>query len=122
MRQLEEVLIQALAQYDLPGERIPGLTGVWVDGYKVAAIGVKVSRWITMHGFALNICPDLTGFQHIVPCGIGDRPVGSLEQFIPGIDLEDVRQHVAASFATVFQVEVVAQIDRATLQTCAIQE
>ena len=122
LRQLEEVLIQALAQYDLPGERIPGLTGVWVDGYKVAAIGVKVSRWITMHGFALNICPDLTGFQHIVPCGIGDRPVGSLEQFIPGIDLEDVRQRVAASFAKVFQVEVVAQIDRATLQTCAIQE
>lgn len=115
LRQLEAVLIHVLTTYDLPGERIPGLTGVWVDGYKVAAIGIKVSRWITMHGFALNVCPNLTGFQHIVPCGIGDRPVGSLAQFIPGIDLEDVRQRVIASFADVFQVEIVEQTDGVAL-------
>ncbi|PSB13815.1 lipoyl(octanoyl) transferase [filamentous cyanobacterium CCP1] len=108
LRQLEEVLIQVLAGYGLAGERIPGLTGVWVEGCKVAAIGIKVSRWITMHGFALNVCPDLEGFQQIVPCGIADKPVGSLAQFVPNICLETVRQQVAARFAGLFQVELVA--------------
>ncbi|HEY9814732.1 MAG TPA: lipoyl(octanoyl) transferase LipB, partial [Candidatus Obscuribacterales bacterium] len=61
LRQLEEVIIQAIAPLGLEGHRIEGLTGVWVEGRKVAAIGIKVSRWITMHGFALNICPDLHG-------------------------------------------------------------
>ncbi len=107
LRQLEEVLIQVLATYGLIGERIAGLTGVWVKGYKVAAIGIKVSRWITMHGFALNVCPDLSGFSQIVPCGISDRPVGSLEQFIPGIELAEVRQRVAIAFAAVFNVQLV---------------
>jgi lipoyl(octanoyl) transferase len=96
-----------LAAYQLQGERIPGLTGVWVEGRKVAAIGIKVSRWITMHGFALNVCPNLSGFQHIVPCGINDRPVGSLQQFIPEIQMEQVRQQVANAFAEVFQVRLV---------------
>ncbi len=58
LRQLEEVIIRVLAIYKLQGERIPSFTGVWVEGRKVAAIGIKVSRWITMHGFALNVCPD----------------------------------------------------------------
>lgn len=109
LRQLEEVLIHVLALYGLVGQRIPGLTGVWVEGRKVAAIGIKVSRWITMHGFALNVCPDLQGFQHIVPCGIVDKPVGSLAQFIPDIDLTQVRQQVATSFAEVFQVSLLPQ-------------
>jgi lipoyl(octanoyl) transferase len=73
----------------------------------VAAIGIKVSRWITMHGFALNVCPDLSGFQAIVPCGISDRPVGSLEQFVPGIQMSQVRQQVAIAFADVFQVQLI---------------
>jgi lipoyl(octanoyl) transferase len=107
LRQLEEVLIRVLADYDLEGTRIPGLTGVWVEGCKVAAIGIKVSRWITMHGFALNVCPDLSGFQAIVPCGIPDKPVGSLEQFIPDIQISEVRKRVAIAFAEVFQVEMV---------------
>lgn len=106
LRQLEEVLLRVLAEYGLEGTRIPGLTGVWVEGYKVAAIGIKVSRWITMHGFALNVCPDLSGFQAIVPCGIADKPVGSLEQFIPGIQMRQVRQQVAIAFSDVFQVEI----------------
>lgn len=105
LRQLEEVLIQALAAFGLTGERIAGLTGVWVEGRKVAAIGIKVSRWITMHGFALNINPDLEGFHHIVPCGIADKPVGSLAQFIPGISPAAVREQVIAAFAAVFNVE-----------------
>lgn len=107
LRQLEEVLIQVLVAYGLTGSRIPGLTGVWVEGRKVAAIGIKVSRWITMHGFALNVCPDLSGFAAIVPCGIADKPVGSLQQFIPGITVEQVRPLVAATFAQVFEVELV---------------
>ncbi|MFB2895745.1 lipoyl(octanoyl) transferase LipB [Aerosakkonemataceae cyanobacterium BLCC-F50] len=107
LRQLEEVLIRVLASYDLPGERLPGYTGVWLEGCKVAAIGVKVSRWITMHGFALNVCPDLTGFTKIVPCGIVDKPVGSLAQFIPDISVEEVRGRVAIAFAEVFGVKLV---------------
>ena len=107
LRQLEEVLLRVLNVLGLKGERVAGMTGVWVDGCKVGAIGIKVSRWITMHGFALNICPDLAGFRQIVPCGIPDKPVGSLEQFIPGIDVEVVRPIVVAEFAEVFGVEIV---------------
>lgn len=107
LRQLEEVIIQVLAIYKLKGYRIPGLTGVWVEGCKVAAIGIKVSRWITMHGFALNVSPDLSGFQEIIPCGIRDKPVGSLVQFIPDITLEKVRQDIIRVFAEIFEMELV---------------
>jgi lipoyl(octanoyl) transferase len=102
LRQLEEVLIRTLAKLNLVGERVPGLTGVWVAGRKVAAIGIKASRWITMHGFALNVCPDMTGFQEIVPCGIGDRPVGSLADFDPSLTVAMVEPLLADSFAEVF--------------------
>jgi lipoyl(octanoyl) transferase len=106
LRQLEEVLIRVIASYGLKGDRIPGLTGVWMEGRKVAAIGIKVSRWITMHGFALNVCPDLSGFQQIVPCGIEDKPVGSLAEFVPGIQTGEVQGRVAEAFAAVFNVEL----------------
>jgi len=106
LRQLEEVIIQTLAAWGLKGDRIPGLTGVWLEGCKVAAIGIKVSRWITMHGFALNVCPDLSGFEQIIPCGITNKPVGSLAQFIPEITLTQVRQQVALSFANVFHLRL----------------
>jgi len=109
LRQLEEVLIRTLAEYGLQGERIPGLTGIWLVGSKVAAMGIKVSRWITMHGFALNVCPDLAGFERIIPCGIPDRPVGSLAQFVQEIDPLQVRQRLGSAFAEVFQVELVEQ-------------
>lgn len=108
LRQLEEVLIQLLALYGLKGDRLSGMTGVWLEGRKVAAIGIKVSRWITMHGFALNVCPDLTGFERIVPCGIADKPVGSLAQFIPGISLEQVRLDISVKFAEVFDVQLIS--------------
>jgi lipoyl(octanoyl) transferase len=107
LRQLEEVLIRVLAIYGLKGERIPAFTGVWLQGRKVAAIGIKVSRWITMHGFALNVCPDMTGFEQIVPCGISDKPVSSLAEWIPGITCQEVRSYVAKSFAEVFDMELV---------------
>lgn len=106
LRQLEEVVIRVLALYGLEGKRLSGFTGVWLEGRKVAAIGIKVSRWITMHGFALNICPDLSGFKQIVPCGIADKPVGSLAEFVPAICLEKVRQQTAATFAEVFQLSL----------------
>lgn len=106
LRQLEEVLIQVLALYGLKGDRIPGFTGVWLEGRKVAAIGIKVSRWITMHGFALNVCPNLSGFQHIIPCGIEGKPVGSLAEFIPYISFDQVRQQIATVFSEIFQLQL----------------
>jgi lipoyl(octanoyl) transferase len=108
LRQLEEVAIQVLALHHLDGQRIDGLTGVWLEGRKVAAMGIKVSKWITMHGFALNVCPDLSGFDRIVPCGITDRPVGSMAQFIPDINPHLVRQQIIKVFSEVFQVEMLA--------------
>ncbi|HEY9890492.1 MAG TPA: lipoyl(octanoyl) transferase LipB [Candidatus Sericytochromatia bacterium] len=107
LRQLEEVLIQLLALYGLKGDRVAGMTGVWLEGRKLAAIGIKVSRWITMHGLALNVCPDLTGFERIVPCGIAHKPVGSLAQFLPDITVEQVKSDVSAMFAEVFQVQLI---------------
>jgi len=110
LRQLEEVVIQTLEVYGLKGDRIPGLTGVWVRGHKVAAIGIKVSRWVTMHGFALNVCPDLAGFRQIVPCGIADRPVGRMADWIPEIDPLRVRETLAQVFAEVFEVEMMPKV------------
>ena len=107
LRQLEEVIIQVLALSNLTGERIDGLTGVWIEGRKIAAVGIKVSKWITMHGFALNICPDLSGFDRIVPCGIADRSVGSMAEFIPDVNPDLVRQQVIQVFSDVFQVEMI---------------
>ncbi|CCI19809.1 Octanoyltransferase [Microcystis aeruginosa PCC 9807] len=106
LRQLEEVILQTIAIYGLSGQRIAGLTGVWVEGYKIAAIGIKVSRWITYHGFALNVCPDLSGFAEIIPCGIANKPVGSLGQFLPNISLRQVQQDLSRVFASVFGVEL----------------
>lgn len=106
LRQLEEVIIQVLGNYGLKGDRIAGLTGVWIGEKKVAAIGIKVRRWITMHGFAINVCPDLTGFQAIVPCGIKDKSVASLAEFLPQISIEQVKVTVAEAFAAVFEVKL----------------
>jgi lipoyl(octanoyl) transferase len=106
LRQLEEVVIQVLALHHLKGERINGLTGVWLEGRKVAAIGIKVSKWITMHGFALNVCPDLSGFDRIVPCGIVDRSVGSMADFIPTINPDLVRQQIIEVFSEIFKVDI----------------
>jgi lipoyl(octanoyl) transferase len=102
----EEVILQTIAIYGLSGERIGGLTGVWVEGYKIAAIGIKVSRWITYHGFAINVCPDLSGFTEIIPCGIANKPVGSLQQFLPNISLIEVQRDLSRVFASVFGVEL----------------
>jgi lipoyl(octanoyl) transferase len=106
LRQLEELLIQVLGTYGLKGDRIPGLTGVWVEGRKVAAIGIKVSRWITMHGFALNVCPDLSGFEQIVPCGLVGKPVGRMSDWIPGIRLDEVQNTLVEAFSQRFDLTI----------------
>lgn len=82
LRMLEQVLIDQLAGYGLTGERIDGLTGVWVEGAKVAAVGIGVHRWVTFHGIALNVDPNLAHFGCIIPCGIPDRPVTSLRKLL----------------------------------------
>ncbi len=91
LRQLEQVLIDVLNEFDLRGTRIPGFTGLWVEGIKVAAIGVGCRRWVTQHGFALNVNCDLSGFDEIVPCGLRGRAVGKLNDWLPGLMVSDVQ-------------------------------
>ena len=78
LRLLEELLIRTLAEFALPAERRPGLTGVWCERGKIGFIGVGVRRWVSLHGFSLNVCPDLTAFNSIVPCGLPSCPVTSM--------------------------------------------
>jgi len=80
LRWLEQLLIELLADYDIPARRRESLTGVWVEDRKIASIGVGVRHWITMHGFALNVCGDLSPFDHIVPCGIKNVAITSMEK------------------------------------------
>jgi len=105
---VEQSLIDALAVFGITAERIPerGYEGVWVNGAKVAAIGVHISRWITSHGFALNIDTDVSYFKYIVPCGL-TKPVCSLRSLGCGASREEVMDAVAASFANVFEFELV---------------
>lgn len=104
LRDLEEVLIRTLGRFDIRPRREEGLTGVWTREGKVAAIGVRVSSgWITSHGFALNVCPDLSYFSAIVPCGIRDRPVTSMERILGRpISPRDVAPHLIECFELVF--------------------
>ena len=82
MRTLEQVLIETLIEFKIIAERNDGLTGVWVGDEKIAALGVRISRWVTMHGFALNVDPDLSFYDGIIPCGIFDHGVTSMEQLL----------------------------------------
>jgi lipoate-protein ligase B len=107
VRDIEEVLIRSIAEFGITGERISGLTGVWVGTEKVAAIGVRIARWITSHGFALNVNTDLDYFQMIVPCGITDKGVTSLSSLLGRrLDMEDVARTVAHRFADVFERDI----------------
>jgi lipoyl(octanoyl) transferase len=105
VRALEQVLIEALAEFGIAGGRLPGATGVWVAGAKVAAIGVHISRWVTSHGFALNLDTDLDYFKYIVPCGL-TRPVTSLRAVGCGASRAEVTTSMAAAFGRVFERDV----------------
>jgi len=108
LRALEEVLIATLADFGLAAEREPGYTGVWVGDEKIGAIGVKVSRWVTTHGFALNVTCDLDWFRHIVPCGLRGKGVTSLERAGGGRPpLPAVAEQVAEHFGRVFGQKIV---------------
>jgi lipoyl(octanoyl) transferase len=103
VRDLEEVLIRVAADYGLAGERVQGLTGVWIGGEKVAAIGVRIARWITSHGFALNVSTDLEYFNLIVPCGIPDRGVTSLSRVLGrAVDRAEVEDRLIQRFTEIF--------------------
>ena len=103
VRDLEEVMIRACADYGIVAGRTPGLTGTWVGADKIGAIGIRISRWITSHGFAFNVATDLEHFRLIVPCGISHRGVTSLERLTrSSISLIEVEDVIAGHFADVF--------------------
>ncbi|HUF88368.1 MAG TPA: lipoyl(octanoyl) transferase LipB [Gemmatimonadota bacterium] len=104
LRDLESVLLGALEEFGIPAGRAEGLTGAWVGDAKVAAIGIRVARWIAHHGFALNVRTDLSYFDLIVPCGISGRGVTSMEALLGGpVDREAVEDALARAFRAVFR-------------------
>ncbi|MPY89222.1 MAG: lipoyl(octanoyl) transferase LipB [Luteitalea sp.] len=103
VRDVEEVLIRTAADFGVRADRVPGLTGVWVDQQKLAAIGVRISRWVTSHGFAFNVSTDLDYFDLIVPCGIADRGATSLEQLLgQPVAMAEVEEACIHHFCDVF--------------------
>lgn len=113
MRFLEEAVIQTLLEFGIPSGRIPGLTGVWIDesdekkARKICALGVKTSRWITMHGFAFNVNTDLSYFDYIVPCGIDDKAVTSMQKELGReIDMLQVEDVLKSKIAEQFKMEL----------------
>ncbi len=116
MRCLEEVIIKTLAEYGLQGDRIKGETGVWLDvntsrARKICAMGVRCSRWVTMHGWAFNINTDLSYFDLIVPCGITNKGVTSLQQELGRkIELHEVKEKLLFHFVNIFEAQIEKQI------------
>ena len=106
MRALEEVIIETLKLFNIKAKRKDGLTGVWVKDEKIGAQGVRMTKWVTMHGFALNVNTDLRFFNDIIPCGIKDFGVTSIEKIIgKEQDLSLVKEHILISFAKVFNIK-----------------
>lgn len=107
LRLLEEVIIRTCADFDIKAGRIEGLTGVWVGDEKICAMGIRCSRWVTMHGFAFNVNADLSYFNHIVPCGISDKDVTSLQEILgEAIDINFVKKLLRSHFENVFDVTI----------------
>ena len=108
MRDLEEVMIRTAGTFGVAAERVNGLTGVWVGNAKLGAIGVRISRWITSHGFAFNVMTDLEYFNLIVPCGIKDRPATSLSALLGCmVSVTEVEQVLTEHFSAVFDRSVI---------------
>jgi len=109
VRDLETVLIRTAADYGIAAGRVEGLTGVWVGNEKLAAIGVRIARWITSHGFALNVTTDLGYFDLIVPCGIPDRGVTSLARLLGHpVDAAEVQNRIIEHFCNVFDLNALS--------------
>lgn len=107
LRYLEEVIIKVCSDYGFKAGRIDGLTGVWIGQEKIAALGIRCSRWVTMHGFAFNVNTDLTYFGHIVPCGIQDKAVTSLQKLVGSeINMKEVKERIVFHFQNVFDVDI----------------
>ena len=105
LRDLEEVIVLTLRKFDIDAGRIKGLTGVWVGERKLASIGIRMSKWITMHGSALNVSPDLTLFDNIIPCGIKDKSVSSISEILDKpVQIENVIPEYLSAFSEVFGV------------------
>ncbi|MFD2598189.1 lipoyl(octanoyl) transferase LipB [Sphingobacterium corticis] len=117
LRTLEEAIILTLADYGIVAGRYPGFTGVWIDAdneraRKICAMGVRASRWVTMHGFAFNVNADLNYFNHIVPCGIDDKDVTSMQRELGHqVDVEEVKTKLRAHIANLFHMELSAAAD-----------
>ena len=103
MRTLEELTIRVLKEFDIKGSRIKGLTGVWVENKKIAAQGVRISRWVTMHGFSINVCPQLSYYDGIIPCGIFDYDVTSMEECLnKKLSIKKIKNSVSEIFLELF--------------------
>ena len=116
LRHIEEAVILTLEEYGIKASRFPGYTGVWIDAdneekaRKICAIGVRVSRWVTMHGFAFNVNSDLSYFDQIIPCGIQDKSVTSMQKEIgKELDLEQVKEVLKINLANVFNFDLVTE-------------
>ena len=114
MRSLEEVIILTIAEYGIKGERSPGETGVWIEPgiigkeRKICAMGIRCSRWITMHGFALNVNTDLSYFNNIIPCGIVNKQVTSIEKELGfKVNFNEVKEKIRKNFESVFNAEII---------------
>ena len=117
LRNLEEVMILTMAEYGIKGERSSGETGVWIDPNlpgrerKICAIGVRCSRWVTMHGFAFNVNTDLSYFNHIIPCGIVNKQVTSLQQELGRkLEMQEVKGKVKRNFEQVFESTLISEV------------
>ena len=103
MRTLEELTIRVLKEFDIKGSRIKGLTGVWVENKKIAAQGVRISRWVTMHGFSINVCPQLSYYDGIIPCGIFDYDVTSMEECLnKKLSIKKIKNSISEIFLELF--------------------
>ncbi len=122
LRTLEEVLIKVCSDYNLDAKRVEGYTGVWIDDRKIAAIGIKISRWVTMHGFAFNVNTNLELFKGIIPCGISDKSVTSLQKELKKeISIDEVKERIIYHFMQAFDYKDLNKIEKEFLFQTSIK-